>query len=55
MSDSWSTLPFLGRGPEFYLDPIEGGTPVASADGRWWWDGRVWTPVLATRPEMVTA
>jgi hypothetical protein len=27
------------------VDPIEGGAPLASADGHWWWDGRRWTPV----------
>jgi hypothetical protein len=55
MSDSWSMLPFLAMGPHFHMDPVEGGAPVASVDGRWWWDGHTWTPVLATRPLVATA
>ena len=48
MAESWSRLPWLGLVPHFHLDPVVGGAPAASADGRWWWDGRTWTPVLAT-------
>ena len=52
MGDGWSTLPFVGMVPHFHPDPVEDGVPVASFDGRWWWDGRTWTPVLAVRPAL---
>jgi len=52
MSDSWSTLPLLGHGPHFHLDPVEGGAPVISTDGRWWWDGHTWTPVKGEQPAL---
>ena len=25
-----------------------GHTPVVSPDGRWWWDGREWKPILSS-------
>jgi len=45
MSDHWSDLPFLGPVPHFHADPVEGGAPLVSADGHWWWDGHAWKPV----------
>ena len=45
MSDTWTDLPFLGLVPHFHADPVEGGAPLASADGHWWWDGQAWKPV----------
>lgn len=45
MSDTWSTLPFLGLVPHFHTDPAQDGPPLVSADGHWWWDGDAWTPV----------
>lgn len=45
MSDSWTDLPFLGLVPHFHADPAEGGAPLVSADGHWWWNGHTWQPV----------
>lgn len=47
MNDTWTTPPCLGVVPHFHADPSEGGVPLASADGHWWWDGTHWTPVHA--------
>ena len=45
MGETWTTLPSLGLVPHFHDDPAEGGAPLASADGHWWWTGTHWTPV----------
>ncbi|HEY0952060.1 hypothetical protein [Nocardioides sp.] len=45
MDETWTTLPSLGLVPHFHGDPAEGGAPLASADGHWWWTGTRWTPV----------
>lgn len=43
MTDAtWSDPPVLGLAPLFHLDPAVGGTPLASPDGHWWWDGQRW-------------
>ena len=47
MSDTWSDLPILGLLAHFRADPVEGGAPLPSADGQWWWDGRAWVPLAA--------
>lgn len=43
---TWGTLPCLGLLPDFHTDPTEGGAPLVSLDGHWWWDGQAWRPVL---------
>ncbi|WP_395690608.1 hypothetical protein [Nocardioides sp.] len=43
-NDTWSTEPFLGLVPHFHADPVQGGVPLVSTDGHWWWDGYAWTP-----------
>ena len=50
MGDIWSAVPFLGMLPHFHADPAEGGVPLASQDGHWWWNGRRWTPLVETAP-----
>ena len=30
--------------PAYHDDPSEGGPPLASPDGHWWWDGSAWVP-----------
>jgi hypothetical protein len=45
--NSWATEPFLGLVPHFHADPVEGGAPIASVDGHWWWDGQAWQPLVA--------
>jgi hypothetical protein len=35
--------------PAYHDDPSEGGPPLASPDGHWWWDGSAWVP----RPDPV--
>ena len=30
--------------PAYHDDPAEGGPPLVSPDGHWWWDGEVWVP-----------
>jgi hypothetical protein len=42
---SWGATPFLGLVPHFHADPTQGGAPLPSADGHWWWTGLHWTPV----------
>ena len=51
MSDTWGALPFLGSVAHFHTDPAEGGPPLASIDGHWWWDGHGWVAL----PEAVAA
>jgi hypothetical protein len=38
----WSDPSALGPPAHFHLDPTLGGTPLASPDGHWWWDGERW-------------
>jgi hypothetical protein len=47
---TWTTMSCLGLVPHFHGDPVEGGAPLASADGHWWWDGTHWTPVHLPGP-----
>ena len=30
--------------PAYHDDPCEGGPPLVSPDGHWWWDGDTWVP-----------
>ena len=30
--------------PAYHDDPSEGGPPLVSHDGHWWWDGDAWAP-----------
>jgi hypothetical protein len=56
MSDTdntWGTLPFPGLLPDFHADPTEGGAPLVSLDGHWWWDGHAWTPLAEAPPAEV--
>lgn len=40
MSTDWAVS---SQPPSAYHDdPSEGGPPLASPDGHWWWDGRAW-------------
>lgn len=55
MDDTWTSPPCLGPVPHFHADPAEGGVPLASADGHWWWDGTHWTPVHAPTLEEAAA
>ncbi|MBB6628403.1 hypothetical protein H5V45_13835 [Nocardioides sp. KIGAM211] len=43
-SERWSTVPVLGPVGERHEDPVDGGPPFPSPDGRWWWDGHTWVP-----------
>jgi hypothetical protein len=38
---------------DYHDDPTLGGPPLASPDGRWWWDGRAWA--LRPDPEPIAA
>ncbi|MCW2845835.1 MAG: hypothetical protein JWN22_3751 [Nocardioides sp.] len=42
MSDVWCEGPVLGPLDGFHEDPVEGGPPLPSPDGHWWWDGHAW-------------
>ena len=50
MSDVWSAAAVPGPVGGFHEDPVEGGPPLPSPDGHWWWDGRAWVPLVHREP-----